>query len=201
LSVTANLRRRVLLGAIARGLLCWSVFLSMSILLATAQESALPESQVKAAFVLNFAKFVDWPPGAFSSPDAPFQMCVLGDGLIGKPLTELTAGKLIAGRTIQVLHLRSLPEARHCHVLFIHSSEKKRIGAIVDGLRDRPILTVGDTQDFAQAGVMINLYTEDDNIRFEIGLANAESAGLKVSSKLLALARIVKKSEHFRRAL
>jgi hypothetical protein len=154
-----------------------------------AQSDAPTESQVKAAFVYNFAKFVEWPPEALNSSTGPLRFCVLGESPVGPDLSQITQGKSIAGHPIQVaLNSRSL---RDCHVLFISSSHAVPIRDIRDGLHGAPVLTIGETRDFAAQGGMIGLLMENARVRFEVNLQAARQMRLSISSKLLSLARRV----------
>lgn len=158
---------------------------------ATAQSARAPEYQVKAAFLYNFAKFVEWPAPALPGSSAPFRICVLGHDPFGDALTTIVQGKSIAGHAILSLQVQSPAEARSCHVLFLSESDPENLKHELDRLRDLPVLTVGDSADFLPLGGMINFVLEQDRVRFEINLAAAERHHLKLSSKLLAVARVV----------
>ena len=146
------------------------------------------EYQVKAAFLYNFAKFVDWPAGA--GPSA-FVLCILGDDPFGAGINVI-AGKQIGGRVLQVRRLASADGAAACQMLFISGSESEGLARALAAVRNRPVLTVGDTPGFAERGVAINLYVEQSKVRFEINLDAAKRAQLNISSQLLKLARITK---------
>ena len=165
--------------------------LSLALLLsadAGAQESQPSEYQVKAAFLFNFAKFVEWPPGSFAGATSPMVIGILGDNPFGSDLEQTIQNKTINNRLIVIKPLPSLAEATNCQVLFISTSEKKRLAEIFDGLRGASVLTVGETDRFTEAGGMINFVEEGNKIRFQINDAAAKGAGLKISSKLLSLA-------------
>ncbi|MGH9327471.1 MAG: YfiR family protein [Terriglobia bacterium] len=173
----------------ALALLC----LASIVLLAAGTTSAIgqvSEYAVKAAFVYKFSEFVEWPAGSFKSSNAPITICVLGENPFGNALEQITEGKFFAGRGFQVMHISSANTAKGCRVLFISRSEKKRLGPILSDLAQPGILTVGDTAGYAERGVMINLYLEGDKVRFEINPDAAARAGIKISSKLLSLAKI-----------
>ena len=158
---------------------------------AAAQSPRAPEYQVKAAFLYNFAKFVEWPSQVFPGPTTPFRICVLGRDPVGDALTSIVQGKSISGHAILSSQVQSPAEARSCHVLFLSQSDSENLKQGLDRLRDLPILTVGDSADFLALGGMINFVLEQDRVRFEINLAAAERHHLKLSSKLLAVARVV----------
>lgn len=166
--------------------------LHLALLLASgsgrAQESQPSEYQVKAAFLFNFAKFVEWPPQAFAGPTSPIVIGILGENPFGDDLERTIRDKTVNNRPFTIKEIRSLPEATNCHILFISTSEKKRLSEIFESLRGATVLTVGETERFVETGGMINLVKEADKIRFQINDGAAKGAGLKISSKLLNLA-------------
>lgn len=149
------------------------------------------EDQVKAAFLLNFTKFVEWPDGAFEGPGDPVTMCVAGEGPIGESLQDLVQGATVSGRRLAVHRTRSLAELRDCHLVFVPRSERRRQAEILSALQGSGILTVGDADGFLADGGMIRFVLDQNRVRFEINLAAAEAGGLKLSSQLLRLARSV----------
>jgi hypothetical protein len=157
-----------------------------------AEPPALTESEVKAGFVYNFARFVEWPATAVSGSNALVVIGVLGDDAFGSKLEQTLKDKVILGRPCTVRKYKELIEVNQCHLLFIGGLEKKRLPEILAALKDAPVLTVGEMDRFAQAGGMINLYKEQNSFRFEINLAAAERAQLKINPRLLQLARIVR---------
>ena len=169
-------------------------FLLLPLMVSFAQESPPSEYQLKAAFLFNFAKFVDWPPEAFTSTNAPMVIGILGEDPFGPDLENTIHNKSIAGRAIVHKRVTSLAEARSCHILFISSSEKKRLPEIFGNLRGASVLTVSETDTFTELGGMINFVMEGKKIRFQINDDAAKSAGLKISSKLLGVALHVAKS-------
>jgi hypothetical protein len=163
-----------------------------------ARAQSLSEYQVKAAFLYNFAKFVEWPPNLFNDPRDPFVLCVAGDDPFGNLLDGIVLGKTANGHPLAVRRLRREQEARSCQILFVSSSERNRLRPVLKSLRGASVLTVGETDGFAQEGGMINLTLEDNRVHFEINVAAAERAGLKISSKLLSLARVVRQERSSR---
>lgn len=153
-----------------------------------AQSPAPSEYQLKAAFLYNFAKFIEWPPKAFADDKAPFIIGVLGDNPFGTDLDQLVAGKTINDHPIIIRTNLTAVEATNCHILFISSSEKKNFPEIFQTLRGTTVLTVGDTERFIEAGGIINFVPEAGKIRFQISDDAAKAARLKISSKLLSLA-------------
>jgi YfiR/HmsC-like len=149
------------------------------------------EYEVKAAFLYNFAKFVEWPAGSFPGPGSPLRLCALLSGPAYQALEQVVEGKTLNGRPLQVRQLTGLEEVKGCHLLFIGVAETKQARQLLhDGL-DTGVLTVGEREGFAQAGGMINLVLRQNHVAFEINVDAANRAGLKISSKLLSLATIV----------
>ncbi len=157
------------------------------------QASQPSEYQLKAAFLFNFAKFIDWPDKSFATPQSPFMLCVIGQDPFGGALDEYLA-KTMDGRTVQVAHFPSasvVSGVRHCQITFVSASEKLHFRDVVESLKGTSGLLVGDADGFVAAGGMIEFTLEDNHIRFAINPDAAERANLKLSSKLLALAKIV----------
>ena len=154
------------------------------------------EYQIKAAFLFNFAKFVEWPPQAFAETNSPIVIGVLGKNVFGTDLEKTIRDKQVNNRSFKFknfTNFTSAAEATNCHILFISSSEKDNFAKIVQSLRQASVLTVSDTDGFIAAGGMINFTLEKAlngaaaKIRFEISDEAAKKAGLQVSSKLLSL--------------
>jgi YfiR/HmsC-like len=157
----------------------------------TAASPAQPfdEYQVKAAFLYNFAKFVQWPAEAFQTAAEPMAICVLGQDPFGRSLADTVAGRAIEGRSIVVRHIPDIKQAAGCHVLFIASTENKRSPLMLAEIKPG-ILTVGDS-DASGTGAVINFKLDDGKVRFEINVEAAEREKLQISSRLLSLAHIV----------
>ncbi len=153
----------------------------------TAESASYGEYTVKAAFLYNFAKFTDWPSGAYANGAAPLRVCVLGQDPFGTAL-ETIEGKRIKERRVTTLRIAGLDQAHLCQVLYIGASERDRLGAIRARLGSQPILTVTDLPGLGPPGGMINFQTVADKVRFEIDPDRAAFAGLSFSSKLLSLA-------------
>lgn len=154
-----------------------------------AQDAQPSEYQVKAAFIFNFAKFVDWPPRAFADAKAPLCIGILGENPFGANLERTVRDKTLNNRSIVVKECGTLEEAKKCHLLFISTSEKKPLQEILDGLVGMNILTIGETETFIKSGGMINFFREGTRFRFEINDEAAKKAGLKIDSKLLGLGK------------
>jgi hypothetical protein len=149
------------------------------------------EYRVKAAFLLNFTKFVEWPPTAFADPHSPIEICVLGKDPFGRALDEVLQGDSAGGRKLQARRLVQAPTPQTCQVLFVDSELKeipKTLAALPPG-----ILTVSDGDRFLRDGGMISFVILNHRVRFDIDQSAAEKAGLKLSAKLLTVARALPK--------
>jgi hypothetical protein len=155
--------------------------------LVMAQTSGFSEYQVKAAFLYNFGKFVQWPSNDFASANAPLLIGVYGENPFGNNLAEVVHGRNINGHPVVAREV-SLAELKGCQILFIAQSKQKNINDILHVLDGAGVLTVTENLDPFQTGVMISFILESDRIRFEINNAAAVKVGLKLSSKLLMLA-------------
>jgi hypothetical protein len=153
--------------------------------------AASPEYAVKSAFLYNFATFVEWPAGAPSASAPQLTICVLGADPFGESLDQVVAGKTIGARPLAIKRVSRVSEAADCAVVFVGAGEGLRLPSLFADLRGLPVLTVGDADGFAEAGGIIGMFVENNRVRFEINLGAAEKARLKISSKLLSLARIV----------
>jgi len=159
-----------------------------------AQGVRASEYQVKAVFLFNFAQFVEWPAEAFPAADTPLVICVLGTDPFGDALDQTVRDERLGGRPFQVRRYQTVDEIRACHILFISRSEGARPEAILAGLKQRAILTVSDADDFAQRGGMIRFVTDRNRIRLQLNLAAMEAAHLTISSKLLRVAEIMRRT-------
>lgn len=157
---------------------------------AQAAEAGIEEYQVKAAFLFNFAKFVEWPAQAFKSPGEPIGICVLGPNPFGSSLEKFVQGKVVGTRKFVVREVRDAQQAGDCHILFVSAEGWTRSLAVLGDIRKCCVLTVGEMEDFIAGGGMINLKLEDARVRVEINPNAAERAQLRISSKLLSLAEI-----------
>lgn len=149
------------------------------------------EYQVKAAFLFNFAQFVEWPDSVFPSPDGPFYVGVLGDDPFGTALDEVVRGEAISGHKMVVQRSRQMADLKNCQMIFVSKSEKSRVPEILAAAGSRPVLMVGDVSGFARSGGGINFILEGAKVRFEINPGAARTRGLKFNSQLLSLGRIV----------
>jgi hypothetical protein len=160
-----------------------------------AQSAEPTEYQVKAAFLFNFAKFVEWPEAAPGEARAPFVLGVLGDDPFGGDLASIVVGQAIRGRAILIRKYHYGDDLRVCQVLFVSVSERPHVAQILASLQGSSALTVSDIDGFAEAGGVMQFVIEDSKVRFVVNLAAAEKSRLRISSKLLALARVVNRAE------
>ncbi len=148
----------------------------------------------KAAFVLNFSKYTEWPAHAFVATDSPIQLCILQlDSDIGRAMLKID-GKVVRERPVRVRPVDKDGDLSGCHILFVEQDTGKRLGNRLLESADSPMLTVGDAAGFASRGGMIELVPSANRLGFAVNLEAAERAELRLSSQLLALARIVKDS-------
>jgi hypothetical protein len=150
------------------------------------------EYPLKAAFLYNFGGYVEWPAGAFSSAQAPVVIGVAGSNPFGTALDGMAATKKIRGRPIVVKYSVQPSEVPMCHILFISNdlAEDERL-AVVDATRSKHVLVVGESTGMAQNGAVANFFIEQNKVRFEINSQAARERQLKISSKLMSLARVV----------
>lgn len=153
-----------------------------------AQDSQPSEYQLKAAFLFNFAKFVEWPPQAFASDTSPIVVGVLGRNPFGADLESTVQDKAINNRPITIKEFRSPTEATNCHILFISTSEEEHLPEILKQLHGTSVLTVSESPNFIESGGMINFVRVGNLIKFQISDETAKRAGLKIRAKLLSLA-------------
>jgi hypothetical protein len=177
---------------VRRGLLTVCV-LVMSLSAAVRVHAApTPEYLIKAAYLYNFALFVGWPADAFSTPDAPIAICIVGSDPFDQALDRTVQNKRINRRSIVVKRLHWGIDLRQCHMLFVSASEAAKV-ADLSRLEGLPILVVGESSDFARRGGTINFTVDDNKIRFEVNLETAKKSRLDLSAKLLDVAtRIVR---------
>jgi hypothetical protein len=163
--------------------------------LAAAQSDQHSEYEVKAAFLFNFTKFVEWPDSTFSGPQAPIVIGIVGDDPFGDSLIRIVAGQKAQGRAIVIIKYRSSDDLRRSQVLFISASERLRSGEILAKLQDASVLTVSDIDGFAEAGGVMQFVMQESRVRFVVNLDAATQSKLHVSAKLLALARVINHNE------
>jgi hypothetical protein len=154
-------------------------------------QGSVEEYQVKAAFLFHFAQLVEWPAGALDAGDQSINLCIFDDEPRRMELQNTIEGKPVGTR---VLHVRVLDQRKNiqsCNILFLSRDQGRRQAAVLKGVRDLPVLTVGETDDFLSDGGMIHFHLDGDKIRFDINANNADASHLRISSRLLLLAKSV----------
>jgi len=171
------------------GLLLIMVWLGMTpaVLASTGVDNGL-EYEIKGAFLFKFGAFVEWPAGTFATPSAPLIIGILGDDPFGPKLDQIVQGHTIDGRPVVIWRAQQIGALKDVHILFIGQSERGRIGAILPSLQGKMLIVA----EFAHPAIIINFVTENNKVRFDVNLDQAERIGLKLSSKLLSVARVVK---------
>jgi hypothetical protein len=154
-----------------------------------AQPSAVVENDIKAAFLYNFAKYVEWPETAFSSGD--FRVCVVADGSFQKSVDDIIAGESVAGRPVTRREPATPEAARSCNILFVGRGEPRRAEQLLLAVKGANVLTVGDGAEFLTRGAAVTFVREGDRVRFDVNIGEAQRAGLTISSRLLRVARRV----------
>jgi YfiR/HmsC-like len=175
----ARLRRIAVLALMFGGNLAFGIG-------ASAQQSKPEEYQVKAVYLYNFGRFIEWPTAA--SADELFTICVLGRDPFGAVLDTTLAGETINNRKLAAKRISSLRDAAGCRILFVSSSESGRTREILNAVEKSWVLTVSDMPNFTNYGGMIQFVLRDNKVRFEVNLGAAEKAGLSFSSQLLKVA-------------
>ena len=149
------------------------------------------EQVVKAAFLFNFARYVEWREGVFASDSAPIRLCVAGSGEFEGVLSGTVGGRAVGKRAVEVDSITALDQVEGCHLLFFDARSGFDAGAVVTALADRSVFTIADEPGFALGGGIANFIVVDQKVRFEINPAAARRAKLKISSSLLRLAKLV----------
>jgi len=165
----------------------------MTVALPCRADAPTREYQVKAAFVYNFTQFVEWPDSAFASKDSPFVVATVGADPFNGALEQAMAAKSVGDRLMAVAHFASIDTVGPCQLLFVPASRQSSTRALCDKLDGKPVLTVGESDEFCADGGAIRFFIEDNRIHFEINPDPIAAGGLKVSAKLMKLARIYRK--------
>jgi hypothetical protein len=154
-------------------------------------QDASKEYQLKAAFLFNFAEFVKWPSNSFTAANAPFCIGILGDDPFGAALEATIRGEAINNHRLTVVRAQRIEDLKDCQLIFICHSEETHVGEILSQIDSKPVLTVSDADGFARNGGDIGFYLSGGKVRFEINPQSAQRCGLKISSQLLSLGKIV----------
>jgi hypothetical protein len=170
-------------------IVCW--FLSNASPNAFSLKSETAEYPLKLGFLYNFAKFIEWPSDSFRSPGAPLAVCIVGHDPFSMDTENELRARPVGGRPVEFVALKQTDRLNACHIVFIPVTERDQAAGIVRSLKGSRALTVGESEGFAVRGGIINFTIEGGNIHFEINRLAADRAGLKISSKLLSLAKVV----------
>jgi YfiR/HmsC-like len=155
-------------------------------------DASLTEYQVKSLILVSLPKYVDWPSNAFANANAPIVIGVLGDSKFGAELAKTVEGQNVVGRPVIVRQFQTPEDSDKCHILFIGSSEKTHLVDILGRIKEKPVLTVGETDQFLDQGGVINFVKKEGKVRLEINMDAARLANLQISSRLLRVADVVK---------
>jgi len=159
--------------------------------IAAGQGNSMSEYELKASILVNLTRFVEWPTSSYTNPKAPIVLCVLGRDPFGNLLRSAVLNKTVEGRLMLIRYPQNDRDIGGCHILFISSSERKATAEIFSILKGSSVLTVGEMTQFAVHGGMVQLLLEDQQVHFDINMNVASGSGLKISAKLLVIARIV----------
>ncbi len=165
------------------------VLLAVGVPAATRAE-AVPASALKAAFLLHFAQFVEWPADALPS-DAPIAVCVIGDDAVASAFETTARDRVVAAHALALRRLRAGDSTRSCQVLFVSGSEP-RLAETIDAIKGAPVFTVSDKTRFANEGGMVELFLESGHMRFAVNVDAVQRSRVRVSSRVLGLAKIVR---------
>jgi hypothetical protein len=183
------------LGALALALALALLLLSTrAMAIAAPVELQATENRVKAAFVYKFGDYIEWPPEAFDAPDSPLVIGVVGADALADELARIAQGHPIGGRRVAIKKLRYGDPLSGLHVVFIGRSDMRRVTAAIAASKGRPALTITETADGLKLGSVINFVVVSNKVRFDVALPPAEASRLKISSRLLAVARTVVES-------
>ncbi len=152
-----------------------------------AEEILYGEYEVKAAFIYNVAKFIEWPEHAISSQNDSLKLCIMGDNPFGTVFKKIE-GKQVKNKKFIIELIKSVSSIKECNMLYISKSEEKNLASIINFANNYNVLTISDEAGFEKRGVIINMFISEEMIRFNINMDDAKKAGLKVSAKLLKLA-------------
>jgi hypothetical protein len=168
-----------------------AIFLCLLVLVPRPACAQSREYQIKAAFLFNFAQFIEWPAGTYATTNTPFSIGILGDDPFGAALDDTVQGETIANHKLVVRRSQQIADLADCQMIFVSKSERKHLAEILSALDSRPVLTVSEVEGFARNGGGINFYLDGTKVRFEINPDAAQNDRLKISSQLLSLGKIV----------
>jgi len=167
-------------------------FVAVPLFMPAGEAQSLTEGEVKAVGLYNFAKFVEWPPEALPTSDAPIVIGVLGNDPLASDVERIVRGKTANGRSLVVKRFRKASDFQYCHILFVGEQAKSDFPRLLAGLRNTSVLTVSESDRFTRSGGIVNISFRDNRLLLEVNQSAAERAGLKINSKLLKVARVVR---------
>jgi uncharacterized protein DUF4154 len=180
-----QIRRASILSSVA----LWLFLITSPEALSQNEEGA--EYPVKLAFLYNFTKFVEWPPGSYPAPRSPFLICIVGHDPFNQTLEAELRTRNVADHPLEVRTLKANDKLNACQIVFVPAPEKQQEDRIVSGLKGISTLTVGESEGFAVLGGIINFTVDSNKVHFEVNRIAADRAGLKLSSRLLSIAKLV----------
>jgi hypothetical protein len=154
-------------------------------------QTTAKEYRIKAAFLFNFAHYVEWPPDTFKDANSPLTYCTVGEDPFEGVLDESVNSKSVGTHPLRVQHLKAPENFQGCQIVFIGANEKKRVTAILETLKQAPVLVVGESSHFVQQGGTVGFLSEENTVRFEVNLDAAQRARLNISATLLSVAKTV----------
>ncbi len=172
-----------------------TAFVVLAVALLPGVAAAESEDQVKAAFLFNFVRYVEWPAQAFASEAAPIRLCLIAERAFEQIVTVIVSGRSVGERPVAVEGIEGLGAAKGCHLLFLDEASGLPASVVAERLGSLAIFTISDGSQFAAEGGIANFILVDSKIRFEINPSAARRAGLKISSSLLRLAKLVGEAE------
>src|SRR5258708_1980448 len=181
--------RRDVIQRLPQSRATWRVALAITWLLMAAsglwgQNSKPTDYQVKAAYLYNFGRFVEWPASATGKGDL-FTVCILGKDPFGPVLDKVLAGETIGGKSVVARRISTPQESGNCQILFLSSTEENRLNKIIEAMDKEAVLTVSDMPQFSEHGGMVQFVLEGKRVRFEVNLTAAQNAGMTLRSELL----------------
>lgn len=173
----------------------WPMLLGAGLLVTLGNQrvcsQAISEDQVKAAYLYNFAKFVEWPEESFVDASAPIHLCVLNDPSIGSELSQIVKDKHVTGRSVVVVPIQNGEQGRGCQILFINSAQSSQVEHIIKVLQGASVLTVGENTGFVEQGGIVNFVIQNDQVHFQVNHRAATQSRLRMSARLLSVAKLV----------
>ncbi len=184
----------------------WTVALWAAVITSLALSSLTPPNavgatqaeqpyRVKVAFLFNFASLVKWPDESFNDSESPFVICHFGGSQTRALFDTAYSGRMVERHPIEVRHPSRVGDVPGCHLIMITAERSKQAGGFISAVAGKSILTIGETAGFALSGGVIGFYNDGSKIRFEVNLSTAKNANLRISSRLLQLARLVSSDE------